>query len=129
MRDIANRTDIEYIVSLFYSKAMTDPVIKHIFEIAAIDLKHHLPLICDFWESILFDKALYQGNVMLKHLASNKLTRLEEKHFDQWLFIWHQTISNNFNGVYADKASQKANLMKEIMLFKIKASNNPNFIQ
>ena len=55
MRDIETRQDIEKLMIAFYSKAISDEVIGYIFtEVAKIDLSHHLPIIADFWEMVLF---------------------------------------------------------------------------
>jgi len=43
----------------FYERALEDDVIGYIFEIAGLDLDKHLPVISDFWESVLFGTSDY----------------------------------------------------------------------
>ena len=53
--DITNRPDIDRLMNAFYSRALTDETIGYIFtDVAKLDLEHHLPIIGDFWESLLF---------------------------------------------------------------------------
>ena len=47
-KDIETRADIDDLMNRFYVRAMTDETIGYIFEIAELDLKHHLPVIGDF---------------------------------------------------------------------------------
>jgi predicted ArsR family transcriptional regulator len=59
--DIAGRADIEALVNEFYTSAFADPLIGHIFtDVAKMDLAHHLPIMCDFWETVLFAAGLYR---------------------------------------------------------------------
>ena len=54
-KDIENREDIDLLMQSFYSKAITDEQIGYIFtNVAKLDLEHHLPIIGDFWETLLF---------------------------------------------------------------------------
>ena len=66
---------------------------------------------------------------MLKHIALNQQIKLEEAHFDRWLVLWEKTINQAHQGKIADEAIHRANLMKELMLFKIRKSEGGGFIQ
>ncbi|MDQ3130767.1 MAG: group III truncated hemoglobin [Acidobacteriota bacterium] len=59
-KDIETRADIDDLMNRFYARAMTDETIGYIFQIAKLDLKHHLPIIGDFWETLLFGTGNYQ---------------------------------------------------------------------
>lgn len=53
-RDIADRADIAGLVTAFYRRAFADDTLGPIFvDIAQMDLPAHLPVMCDFWESVL----------------------------------------------------------------------------
>lgn len=55
MADIRDRDDILVLVRTFYEAGFQDPLISPIFtEVARMDLDHHLPIMGDFWESVLF---------------------------------------------------------------------------
>ena len=59
-QDIENREDIDELMREFYAAAMTDEVIGYIFtDVAKLDLDHHLPIIGDFWETMLFQTGSY----------------------------------------------------------------------
>lgn len=58
--DIQDRDDIDRLMRRFYSRVLADEIIGYIFtDVAKLDLEHHLPLIGDFWESIVFQNPVY----------------------------------------------------------------------
>ena len=123
MDDISSRKDVEHVVKEFYSSLLTDDVVGHIFQqIIGANLEHHLETINQFWCSVLLNEQSYKGNVMLKHIALNQQIKLEEAHFDRWLALWESTVNQAHQGKIADEAIHRANLMKELMLFKIRKS-------
>jgi hemoglobin len=71
MHDIEKRADIDHLMSVFYERAFADELIGHIFtDVARLDLVTHLPIIGDFWESLLFGTPAYTKhgrNPMLIH--------------------------------------------------------------
>jgi len=128
--DIRNRADIILLVDRFYKQALIDQTLEPIFtEILSGKLKEHLPVMYDFWASILLREQSYVGNVMLKHIAIHKQIPLEIEHFDRWLHLWEKTIDVLFVGPVSQEAKKRATLMKELMVFKISKSTDPGFIQ
>lgn len=128
--DITNREDIELLVNAFYKKVLADKIINHFFkEVIKLDWKKHIPVMYDFWEMALLDKMIYRGNPMLKHIALDKLSPLQEKHFDQWILLFSETVDSMYTGPKAALAKQKASTMKSLMMHKIELSRGGNFIQ
>ena len=126
MRDITERKDIEQVVFAFYEKALKDEVIGYFFlDVVPINLEEHLPVIVNFWTSILLGKQEYKGNPMLKHLKMAALTPMEKNHFDRWLLLWKTTINQHFTGPIADQAYQRAEQIAKLMLYKIQSLNIP----
>ena len=120
MNDISNRTDLDFLIREFYGKSLKDEVIGHFFtEVIELDMEKHIPIITDFWESVLLDKMVYRRNVMLKHIELNRLSPLTRIHFDRWIIHWEETIQQHFEGKIADEAIKRAHLMRDLMLFKI----------
>lgn len=130
MTDIKGREDIIKLVDAFYQKVLKDDLIGSIFT-DTIDFiwNEHIPIMYDFWESVLFHKAIYKGNPMLKHIELNKKVKLRERHFQRWLSVWKITVDELFKGEIADKAIEKSIMMKNLMQYKIEQSSNENFIQ
>jgi hemoglobin len=130
MKDIETRVDVEFLVNAFYQKVVEDDVIGYIFtDVAQIDWKKHMPIMYDFWETILLGVMKYKGNTMLKHLSLSKKEKLTPIHFKRWLHLWEQTISENFSGIKAKEAFERAKMMALLMEYKVKASENDHFIQ
>src|SRR6187401_2323330 len=97
--DLTDRTDVEELVTAFYSTAFADPLIGPIFtEVARMDLDHHMPIMCDFWETVLFRAGLYSRNALQVHYVVNARHPLTEEHFDRWLSLWTETVDDRFVG-------------------------------
>lgn len=123
MKDLETREDIELLVNTFYKKVQKDSTIGFFFnDVAKVDWNKHLPNMYDFWESILFGKAVYKGNPMQKHFPINDLVPLEKKHFEHWLFLWRETITKLFNGENTQLALYKANNIANLMSYKMETA-------
>lgn len=120
MRDIENREDIDELMRLFYSRAINDEVIGYIFtDVAKLDLEHHLPIIGDFWETLLFQTgryARYGRNPLQVHAALNEKTPLLAKHFRRWLEIFEKSVDELFAGERADFLKLRASAIANRML-------------
>jgi len=121
-KDIDNRADIIVLVDTFYENVAINPHIGPIFtDVAKVDWTHHLPKMYDFWESILFGKAIYKGNPMLSHFALNKQTPLQQEQFEIWKNLFFQNVDDLFTGPNAELIKQKAQAIADLMHFKINA--------
>ena len=114
--DIEERGDIERLVDSFYSAVMVDPVLGPIFtDVARLDLKAHMPVMCAFWENILFNARKYPGGMLMKHLVIHQHSSLKPHHFQRWLDYWVETVDLLFEGERATvakiHASRVANMM------------------
>jgi hemoglobin len=119
-RDINNREDIDLLMREFYSEAMVDTDIGYIFtDVAKLDLDHHLPIIGDFWETLLFQSGSYSRhgrNPLIVHSELNNKTPLLPEHFSRWLEIFSETIDRLFAGERADFLKLRAGIMANRML-------------
>lgn len=119
MKDIESRKDIEWLMGKFYDKALSDDLIGYFFtEVVPLDMSKHLPRIVDFWETILFDKAIYKGNAMLVHEHIHQMSNFRDEHFTRWLSLFTQTTDEHFNGNKAELIKQRATSIATIMRIK-----------
>jgi hemoglobin len=119
-KDIENRDDLEYLLKYFYEKAFSDPLISHFFiEVVPLNLEEHLPVITDFWESVLLDGKGYRKNVMEIHRNISQKSKIEKEHFDRWVHIFSETVNNFFEGPKATLAKQRAASIATMMNIKI----------
>ncbi len=120
MKDIKNREDINALMRSFYERAIGDEIIGYIFtDVAKLDLEHHLPIIGDFWETLLFGSGNYQKhgrNPLQVHALLNLKTPLLPKHFRRWLEIFTETIDEMFTGTRAEFAKSRAEAIANRML-------------
>jgi len=117
LMDVESRSDIDRLMQVFYERALGDPVIGYIFtDVAKLDLEHHLPIIGDFWESLLFGTPAYQRhgrNPMLVHKDLHLKSRLTLEHFERWLEIFTATVDDLFTGENADHLKTRASAIAE----------------
>lgn len=107
--DLANRDDVFRLVSEFYHRAFADPLIGPLFtEVAHMDLDHHMPIMCDFWETVLFRANLYHRNALKLHTNLHTKSPLDQRHFDRWLAIWVANVDEHFAGEKAELAKLQA---------------------
>ena len=124
MNDIESRADIEKLIIAFYEKVKQDKTIGFIFnEVVKMDWPHHIPVIVDFWETILLDNPVYNKNAMEVHYDLNKKVPLKKEYFDSWLYLFNNTIDELYQGKIAALAKTRAKSIGHLMLFKM---NNVN---
>lgn len=122
--DIESRGDIEKLIIDFYGKVKIDKTIGFIFtEVVPINWTHHIPVIVDFWESILLDNPVYKKNAMEVHYDLNKKVPLKKEHFESWLHLFMSTVDELFEGKIATLAKTRAKSIADVMLFKMSHSN------
>ena len=120
LNDIAGREDIERLVNSFYDKVKADEVIGHIFhKIIGEDWSHHLPVMYQFWETVILAKPGYTGNPVKKHIEIDKKIPLREEHYRQWLKLWSETVDAMFTGPNAREIKKRATLMMGLISMKV----------
>ena len=119
MKDISSRADVDLLVRSFYTKVRKNETLGYIFDdIIKIDWDHHIPILVDFWETILLDTNSYQRNAMAEHFKVNQQIKLEPLHFNTWLSLFDATVDEHFKGIKADLAKKRAHSIAQIMQLK-----------
>ncbi len=127
-KDIRDREDIAKVVEAFYQTAIQDTEIGYIFtDVAKLNLEAHIPVICDFWETVLLGNMVYRGSVVSKHIELHRKSALRPAHFERWLSIWLIVVDGMHVGEKAEEMKKRASLMAELMKHKINYfDSNPN---
>jgi len=121
--DIGAREDVVRLVRAFYARAMSDDRIGYIFtEVAQLDLEAHLPVMFDFWETLLLGTRSYSGGAMQKHLELNRRSPLLPEHFERWLQLFEETVDSHFAGEKAEEAKVKARYIGRSMQLRMSAA-------
>ncbi len=129
-KDIADRQDIELLVSSFYNKVQKDETIGIIFnDIIKVDWEHHLPKMYDFWEATLFATVGYKGHTVNRHIEMNKVVAFEDKHYVRWQSLFFETIDEHFEGKIANLAKTRVTNMIFLIKMKIADSMKKGFVQ
>lgn len=113
MKEITQREDIILLVNSFYDKVKQDDLLGPLF--THVDWPHHLPVMYNFWSSMLLDEQSYQGNPFQKHVA----LAISASHFDRWLELFHQTVDENFIGDKANEVKDRSRSIAGVWQYKL----------
>ena len=106
--DIATEDDIRILVDSFYGKVNADDLLSPIFnDVARVDWEKHLPLLYQFWSTLLFRTNTYQGRPWPKHA----FLPIKADHFARWVALFKATVDEHFSG---PKAAEAKNLAASI---------------
>lgn len=125
MTDIVSKEDITALVDTFYERVKQDDTIGHIFmTVIGEDWSHHLPIMYNFWNMVLFAEPGYAGSPVKKHIDIDKDIPMNKEHFDRWTKLWNTTVDDMYQGEIADMAKNKASLMANLIHMKIEMSRS-----
>jgi hemoglobin len=103
--DITNEDDIRTMVEAFYAKVNLDPLLSPIFnEVVKVDWEQHLPHLCRFWSTLLFQTKTFDGRPFPKHAV----LPVEREHFTRWVSLFVQNVDELFAGPKAEEAKNYA---------------------
>lgn len=102
MNDITTKDDVRLLVDSFYASVKEDDLLAPVF--SGLDWPHHLPIMYNFWSSILLGDQSYQGNPLQKHMP----LKIDTSHFERWLSLFSETVDKLFKGDVADEAKNRA---------------------
>lgn len=124
--DISTRKDIKQIITKFYDLLLADKKMIPFFEdiVAENQLEHHLEVITDFWNDILFDTITYSNNVMQKHLDRNTFVAFTKEHFTIWVSYFFETIDAFFEGENSERMKSRAQSVATVMQLKMNLYQN-----
>lgn len=111
--DINNRQDIEKLVGRFYEKVRTDTLLGPVF--SHVDWPKHLPVMYDFWSSMMLGEQSYRGNPFQKHVG----LPIRKEHFEQWVRLFVETVNENFTGSKADEIKNRAQTIAGVFQHKL----------
>ncbi len=107
--DLTTRADVEALLRRFYGRVFVDEVLAEPFaELRIKGLDAHIPVMCDFWETVLFRAGLYRGSALHAHRHVHQRTPLSARHFVRWLATWNNTVDEMHRGPVAEHAKLQA---------------------
>ena len=119
-KDIETREELEAFLWGFYKKAFADELIGRFFiEVVPLDLETHVPIIANFWESVVFNKPSYRRNVMEVHQHIHHLSKIKKEHLDRWVKIFTETLDERFEGLKTELMKQRARSIATLMDIKL----------
>lgn len=110
---IVTREEVKLLVNSFYERVKHDPLLAPVF--AHVYWPHHLPVMYNFWSSVLFGDMSYNGNPFSKH----KELPIKREHFDRWLELFLETLNSEFSGPVAEEAKNRAKTIATMFQYKM----------
>ena len=124
--DVQTREDVEALLRRFYGKAFHDDLLAEPFaDLCSRGLDEHLPVMCDFWETVLFRAGLYRRNALHAHWRLHHQIPLAAEHFVRWLTLWNSTIDQMYQGPIADHAKTQAARIATAMHRRLTGTHAP----
>lgn len=123
--DLRDRADVETLVVEFYRRAFADDLLGPVFvDIARMDLPAHLPIMCDFWETVLFRAGTYRRNAFTVHVGLHRRAGLTGAHFARWLALWTGTVDDLYAGPVAERAKLQATRIGDSIHRRLQATSD-----
>jgi len=124
--DLRTRADIEALLRRFYGRVLIDDILAEPFtELKIRGLDSHLPVMADFWETVLFRAGLYRGSALHAHRLVHHRTPLSGRHFVRWLTMWNNTVDEMYRGPIAQHAKVQAARIAWAMHRRLTGTNTP----
>lgn len=124
--DLAGRADVEALLRRFYDRVMVDDVLAGPFtELRAKGLDSHIPVMADFWQTVLFRAGLYRGSALHAHRRVHQRIPLGGRHFVRWLTTWNDTVDEMFQGPVAEHAKTQAARIAWAMHRRLTGTDTP----
>ena len=124
--DVASRADVEALLWRFYGRVLEDNVLAEPFaEIRSKGLAAHIPVMCDFWETVLFRAGLYRGNALQVHRHVDDGHRLSDSHFMRWLELWCDTVDQMYAGPVAERAKVQGARIARSLHLRLTGTGSP----
>ncbi len=114
MKEISSTSDVELLVNSFYDKVVKDDLLAPFFK--HMNFEKHLPKMIHFWSFVLLDEAGYTTDVTKMHMHM----KISQEHFDQWIYLFHETVDEYFTGEKANLAKERAVLVGWTIASKLK---------
>jgi len=120
--DISTEADIQLMVDSFYGKVNHDALLDPVFNgFARVNWEKHLPIMYDFWSSILLGSARYHGRPFPKHVP----LPIDTTHFKRWLELFLTNVDEQFAGPKAEEAKLRALNIANMFEYRLRQRNSP----
>lgn len=113
LKDIVTREDIVILVDDFYGRVNADPLLAPRF--SHVDWQKHLPVMYNFWSSMMLGEQSYRGNPFEKHVN----IPIGQEHFARWLKLFFDTVDEKFDGSKAEEIKMRAQSIAQVFQHKM----------
>jgi hemoglobin len=113
VRGVVEEHGIRTMVETFYGRVQEDPMLGPVFDRhIGGSWPEHMSRMVDFWASVLLGAGRYQGNPLAKHRG---IPDLAPEHFDRWLDLFGEVLSEVFPEHVATDVLWRAKRMRQVL--------------
>ncbi len=114
-KELETLEDVQLLVDSFYARVREDDLLKDIFQGVIQDRwPEHLDKMYRFWQTVLLEEHTYYGRPFPPHA----FLPVDQAHFDRWLQLFFQTLTEHFEGEKAREAMWRAEKMAVMFMAK-----------
>ena len=107
--DLTTRGAIDDLVTTFYREIVFDDLLEPVFsEVAEVEWDRHIPVLVDYWASLLLGTREHRSRVMGVHRHLHGLAPVERDHCDRWYSLWVGCVDERWAGPNAERAKHHA---------------------
>jgi hemoglobin len=129
MGDIRTHDDVVALIEAFYGEAFEDDLLGPVFvDVARMDLAEHMPVMCQFWETVLFRAGTYKRNALTVHVDLHERAALTPEHFGRWVDLWHATVDSRYAGPTAELAKVQGSRIAWSMSRRLMGESGSEFV-
>jgi hemoglobin len=116
---------IEKLVIHFYQRVQEDELLAPVFNDAAqVNWEHHIPLLCQFWNSIMLKTNEYHGGAYMKHVLIGQKENIQKTHFTRWLSLFQEEATKHLPSDAAKEIVHKASLIAQSLQYGMLNNHN-----
>lgn len=112
--------DLPALLTAFYGRVGEEPALAPYF--ATLDMAAHIPVLADFWATIVFQAGRYRRNAFRPHLA---MPGLGAAHFGRWLAVFEATVDAAHAGPHAERMKAMAHRIAFSMQLRLGVTPAP----
>jgi hemoglobin len=101
------------LVNTFYDKVQDDALLGPVF--SHVEWPKHLPVMYQFWASMILGEQSYRGNPFQKHVT----LPISAEHFERWLALFKSTVDSLFEGERANEIKDRATNIAQLFMHRM----------
>lgn len=119
-KDIETLEEIELFVKQFYKTLCELPEMDHLYnKVIQINWEHHIPIMVNFWGSLILREGKYKGDILAHHQKVMKVIPLTRELFRTWEECFIEVLDSLYEGQNCNKTKKRVVAMSKSLIQKL----------